>query len=90
VIGFGIGSGTNTPSYFALRICPRAEAPRWWAAARAAASTAPPAIRSILAGRTRVEVSAGEAADALQWARAIDGWDPDRLPPVVIYPLEPR
>ena len=33
-----------------LRVCPRANAPRWWAAARRAANTAPESVRLILTG----------------------------------------
>jgi hypothetical protein len=50
---------------------------------------APPAMRAILAGRHRVEVSADEAAAVLRWARRLDGWDPDALAPVWIYPVMP-
>jgi hypothetical protein len=70
------------PSYYALRVCPRADAPRWWASARDAAHLAPAAIRAILSGRTRVELGAQEARDALSWARSLDGWDEDRLTPL--------
>jgi hypothetical protein len=76
-------------SYFALRVCPSAVAPTWWAAARHAAVGAPPAIRSILAGRSRVEVTADEATDALEWARTLDGWNDDALAPLWVYPLDP-
>ena len=76
----------DPPTYFALRVCPKASAPEWWAAARRAARTAPPAIRSILAGRSRVELSAEEVSDALAWASAIDGWDGDGLAPLWVYP----
>ena len=77
------------PAYFALRVCPMAESPEWWRSARSALGGAPPAMRAILAGRTRVEVSAEEAADALDWARSLRGWDPDALAPVWIYPAAP-
>jgi hypothetical protein len=50
---------------------------------------APPAMRTILTGRRRVEVSADEAAAVLRWARGLDGWDPDALPPGWIYPVTP-
>jgi hypothetical protein len=77
------------PSYLALRTCTRAESPEWWVSARKAANSAPPAVRAILAGRTRVEVSAEEAIAALKWARSVQGWDPDALAPVWIYPAAP-
>jgi hypothetical protein len=66
------------PAYFALRVCPRAESAQWWISARLAASSAPPPVRAILAGRTRVEVSAEEAAAALRWARSVPGGIPTR------------
>ncbi len=80
---------TDEPSYYALRVCPEADAARWWEAARARARDAPAPIRALLTGRTRVEVSAGEALTALAWARALDEWDDDRLPPVWVYPEMP-
>ena len=89
MVSFPIGSGTSIPSYFALRVCPRAIASSWWSSARVAAGTAPPVVHAILAGRSRVEVSADEARAALAWARALDGWDDDALPPLVVYPLDP-
>ena len=77
------------PSYFALRVCPRAEASDWWRSARRAVHRAPPAMRAILTGRSRVEISADEAHAVLRWARGLDGWDPDALAPVWIYPAAP-
>jgi hypothetical protein len=79
----------SSPTYFAIRVCPSAVAPAWWAAAREAAAGAPPAIRSILAGRSRVEVTADEASDALAWARRLDGWNDDELAPLWVYPVDP-
>jgi hypothetical protein len=79
----------DQPRYFALRVCPRALTSPWWPAARLAFAGAPPAIRSILAGRRRVELSAAEASHALEWARALDGWDAQPLAPLHVYPLEP-
>ncbi len=55
------------PSYFALRVCPRADTPTWRAAARAEAHNAPPASRAIVDGRTRLEVSGQAAREALAW-----------------------
>jgi hypothetical protein len=79
----------EAPSYYALRVCPRADAPRWWTSAREGADRARWAIQAILAGRTRVEVSAHEALAALAWARSLEGWDPDRLTPLWVYPAAP-
>jgi hypothetical protein len=77
------------PSYFALRVCPRAEALEWWVSARRAVHGAPAAMRAILAGRRRVEVSADEASAVLRWAQGLDGWDPVARAPVWIYPVAP-
>src|SRR5215207_2970768 len=74
------------PSYYALRVCPLADAPAWWAAARQAMAAAPPAIRAILAGRWRVELTAAEAADAIAWASGLPGWDGGSLAPLWVYP----
>jgi hypothetical protein len=81
-------SDLSAPSYYALRVCPRADAPRWWASARGAAA-APPAIAAILAGRSRVEMSAEEAVDALAWARELAGWDDDGFAPLSVFPAAP-
>jgi hypothetical protein len=85
----GATSVVSAPSYFALRTCPRAASSEWWMSARRVANSAPLAIRALLAGRTRVEVSAEEATAALNWARSVHGWDPDALAPVWIYPVAP-
>jgi hypothetical protein len=73
------------PSYYALRVCPRAHSPGWWAAARQAMADAPPAIRAILTGRSRVELSAAEAAEAIAWASGLPGWDSSGLTPLWVY-----
>ena len=73
-------------SYVALRIRSHAQASPWWEAAQRAADTAPPAMRSILAGRSRVELSAAEAQDAIAWASNLEGWDYG-LAPVYVYPV---
>ena len=79
----------SAPSYYALRVCSRADAPQWWAAAFHAAAAAPPAIGAIRAGRPHVEVTAEEAAPALAWARTLHGWDQDSLAPLWVYPAAP-
>jgi hypothetical protein len=43
---------------------------------------APPAIRAILAGRSRVELTAAEAARAIAWASGLPGWDGASLTPL--------
>jgi hypothetical protein len=73
-------------SYYALRVCPRAEAHAWWNAARRAQADAPTAIRALLSGRTRVELSLSEAHDALAWAAQLDGWAGHGLKPLWLYP----
>jgi hypothetical protein len=74
------------PSYYALRVSPGVQTTRWWTCARAAGSSAPAAIRALLAGRARVEVSADEAAHVLAWARTLDGWAGDGAPPLRVHP----
>jgi hypothetical protein len=72
------------PSYVALRVRTHAQASPWWEAAQRAADTAPPVMRSILAGRSRVELSEAEARAAIAWACSLDGWDYG-LAPVYVY-----
>jgi hypothetical protein len=67
------GTTTNLGSYVVLRVCPRAAADAWWASARKRRDV-PPAVGALIAGRTRVEVTAAEADEALAWAGSIDGW----------------
>ena len=80
---------SSSVSYYALRVCPRSKGQTWWEAARRAEAEAPPAIRALLLGRTRIEVSPGEAHDALAWAERIQGWTDHALRPVWIYPAAP-
>jgi hypothetical protein len=78
------------PSYYALRVCPDADTPLWWAIASAHAARAPAALRPILDGRRRrVELDAQAATAVLAWARAIDGWPSTGPTPVWIYPAAP-
>jgi hypothetical protein len=72
------------PSYVALRVRAHAQASPWWESALRAAHTAPPAMRSILAGRSRVELSPSEASEAIAWACGLEGWDYG-LAPVYVY-----
>ena len=76
----------DAPSYYALRVAPGVQTTNWWLSARAAGATAPAAIRALLAGRARVEVSADEAAHVLAWARGLDGWAGDGGPPLQVHP----
>ena len=74
------------PSYYALRVSPDVQKSHWWSSARAAGASAPAAIRALLAGRARVEVSADEAAHVLAWARGLDGWTGEGGPPLRVHP----
>ena len=85
----GFVTADPTPTYYALRVCARTHGTTWWEAAHRAADTAPLTIRSILAGRSRVEVTADEAREALEWARTLDGWYATPDPPLWVYPVEP-
>ena len=73
-------------SYYALRVSPDADAGPWWESARGAGSAAPPPIRALLAGRSRVELTAHEAESVLAWARTLDGWDVDGHAPLRVHP----
>ncbi len=74
---------------YALRVSDRAEGSVWLERARDA-HDAPPAIRAVLNGRWRVELTAEEAWAALAWARKVEGWDVDARPPLWIYPVGPE
>lgn len=76
----------TNPTYYALRVCPVAPAPDWWAAARARSADAPSPVRALLAGRTRVELSAEEAERAIHWASRLSGWGEDGAHPLVVHP----
>lgn len=73
---------------YALRLSDRARGSAWLEHARSAHDS-PPAIRAVLNGRLRVELTAEEAWAALGWARKVDGWDADSRPPLWIYPVGP-
>ena len=81
-------TGECNPSYFALRVSPRGRASTWWASAEAVADDAPEAIRVLLAGRVRVEVTADEALEALAWAATLAGWA-EGPRPLWVYPFDP-
>ena len=66
-----------------LRIDPAAG--EWLAAARAGSRDAPGSIRTLLAGRSRVEVDPAEAERALAWAAQLPGWHEDGRPPLFVY-----
>ena len=74
-------------SYCVLRVCPRSPADAFWSALRAQHEV-PDAIRVLLAGHIRVEVTREEAAAALAWASAVRGWDSAEPRPLFLY--DPR
>jgi hypothetical protein len=79
-----VSSSNGSHSYLALRVCTKASAPAWWSAARNR-SDVPAAISALLGGRTRVELTAEEAARALDWAASVGGWDAADPKPVFVY-----
>jgi hypothetical protein len=79
----------GAPSYYALRVCERADGARWWASVRRALPDVPAPVRAIMAGRSRVELTSEEAWAVLAWARTLDGWDSDGYTPLWIYPVSP-
>jgi hypothetical protein len=71
-------------TYSALRVNSQSSARGWWTAA-SGRRDAPPAITSLLGGRTRVEVTRDEAAHALTWAAGIAGWPTAGPTPVFLH-----
>jgi hypothetical protein len=71
------------PSYVVLRL--DRGAAEWVAAASTRRRTAPDPIRTLLTGRSRVEVTEAEAEIALQWASELPGWDEDGRPPLFVH-----
>ena len=74
---------TNRP-YYALRVCPKALDSDWWAAAQLRRADAPQAVRALLSGRTRVELTADEAVLSIHLAAQLTGWDDDEQHPLFI------
>jgi len=58
----------------------------WLDAARSAVD-APLSIQALLRGRTRIETTVDEAADAVVWASRLEGWSDDAAPPLSTYRL---
>jgi hypothetical protein len=82
--------GIDAATYCVLRARPRDWAEPFWEAAEKRSDT-PDAIRAFLAGRMRVELSRAEAAEALDWAAAVDGWADAEPKPLFVYdPAEER
>ena len=74
-----------SPSYHALRVSDSAFSAEWWAEAQARKAHAPTAIRALLAGRVRVELTAREAASAIDWASGLPGWETDGPAPLFVH-----
>ena len=80
-----LDDAATSPSYHALRVSDSASLADWWATARARQAHAPTAIRAILAGRIRVELTAEEAASAIDWASRLPGWESDGPAPLFVH-----
>jgi len=80
-----VGSRTDDASYHALRVCDTASAVEWWAQAHERSRSAPAPIRALLAGRTRIELTAEEAVRAIEWASRLPGWSLDGQPPLIVH-----
>ena len=72
-------------AYCVLRVRADSDAYAWWLAVRQRRDV-PEAIRTLLAGRVRVEVRQEEAERALEWAARIDGWAGSDTKPLYMYP----
>ena len=72
-------------SYYALRVCPRADADAWWSAVRRR-DDVPHAVAALLGGRARIELTREEAGHALAWAGGIEGWPSTDAKPLFVYP----
>ena len=79
-----MSSSNSSQSYLALRVCTKASAPAWWLAAGSRGDV-PAAISALLGGRTRIELTAEEAAQALEWAASVDGWGTADPKPLFVY-----
>jgi hypothetical protein len=71
-------------AYCVLRVTADSGAYAWWLTVRQRRDV-PEAIRALLVGRVRVEVSREEAARALEWAARIDGWEDSEPKPLYVY-----
>jgi hypothetical protein len=75
---------SDAAAYCVLRARPRHWAEPFWEAAQQHPD-APSAIRAVLAGRNRVELTRAEATEALDWASTIDGWADAEPKPLFLY-----
>lgn len=71
MIGFVLDL-VESGSYYAIRVRADARATQWWSVVELAEDP-PLAMRALLEGRDRVEVSANEATEILAWAEPLDG-----------------
>ena len=74
--------------YVAIRVVAGARADDWWSAARSSADT-PPAIKALLNGRNRIELTSEEADATLAWGATLDGWAAADPKPLAAYRSEP-
>ena len=72
-------------SYYALRVCPSADADVWWSTVRRC-DDVPHAVAALLSGRARIELTREEASFALSWAERIEGWTDSDIKPLFVYP----
>lgn len=75
---------TDAASYCVLRVRPAAPADAFWSALRTEPEV-PRAIRVLLQGRIRVELTREEATEALAWASGIIGWDSADPKPLFLF-----
>jgi hypothetical protein len=74
----------------ALRVVSHDRSGTWWRRAFTERATAPPAIRALLSGRRRVELTRGEADAALAWAATLlDSVDEPGTVPLIVYDPQP-
>jgi hypothetical protein len=74
-------------SYCVLRVRTAASADAFWSALREL-DDVPDAVRVLLTGRVRVELTRAEADAALAWLADVDGWDRAEPKPLFVY--DPR
>jgi hypothetical protein len=71
-------------SYMALRVVAGPDADRWWSVARRSAGVPTP-VAALMKGRTRIELSADEADEAMAWAATVDGWADAEPKPLLVH-----
>jgi len=98
LVGVSLANTTNSVSsltmssphgsYVAVRVVSRATPAAWWASARKTRDK-PPAITALLNGRDRVEVTPGDAAATIAWARGLVGWTEADPKPIALHSPTP-